>query len=202
MCCAGGARGGGGSSAGQGGLPTDASEGKAPQRPPQQPFDRRLEGVVKAVGGGYCRLQMPLKPAAGRRARAPPAPLHCAAAPGPRRPCRSPCVSQAAPRAPHTPRRPPVPAPGLDAFDQTDAATRIQSQYRGFTVRRQSEYQVCRPGYCLVGKIPHPRGGGGYRDGWVGWPQISAFWAPPPPGGGVRERFLGVLGLCRALRSA
>ena len=64
------------------------------------------------------------------------------------------------------------------------------------------------PGYCLVGKIPHPSGGGwagGYRDGWVGWPQISAFWAtrhPPPPPGGVRVRFLGVLGLCRALRSA
>ena len=36
---------------------------------------------------------------------------------------------------------------------------------------------------------PPPGGGwvGGYRDGWVGWPQISAFWAtrhPPPPGCG------------------
>ena len=42
--------------------------------------------------------------------------------------------------------------------------------------------------------------GGGYRDGWVGWPQISAFWATrhPPP----RVRFSGVSGLCRALRSA
>ena len=45
-------------------------------------------------------------------------------------------------------------------------------------------------GYCLVGKIPPPNTGvgvGGYRDGWVGWPQISAFWAtipPPPPGCG------------------
>ena len=38
----------------------DALEGKAPQRRPQKPFDRRLEEVVKAVGGGYRRLQMPL----------------------------------------------------------------------------------------------------------------------------------------------
>ena len=38
-----------------------ASEGKGPQRRPQQRFDRRLEEVAKAVGGGYCRLQLPLK---------------------------------------------------------------------------------------------------------------------------------------------
>ena len=38
----------------------DASEGKGPQRRPQRPLDRRLEEVAKAVGGGYCRLQMPL----------------------------------------------------------------------------------------------------------------------------------------------
>ena len=63
------------------------------QRRPQKRLDRRLEGVVKAVGGGYCRLQMPLKPAlgvretvAGRRLGAldggggggfPPPPLQC-----------------------------------------------------------------------------------------------------------------------------
>ena len=35
-------------------------EGKAPQRP-QKRLDRRLEEVAKAVGGGYGRLQMPLK---------------------------------------------------------------------------------------------------------------------------------------------
>ena len=38
-----------------------ALEGKGPQRRPQQPLDRRSEEVAKAVGGGYCRLQMPLK---------------------------------------------------------------------------------------------------------------------------------------------
>ena len=43
----------------------DALEGKRPQRWPQQPLDRRLEEVAKAVGGGYCRLQMPLKLALG-----------------------------------------------------------------------------------------------------------------------------------------
>ena len=43
--------------------PRDAVEGKGPQRPPQKRSDRRLEEVAKAVGGGYCRLQMPLKPA-------------------------------------------------------------------------------------------------------------------------------------------
>ena len=36
-------------------------EGKGPQRRPQERLDRRLEEVFKAVGGGYCRLQMPLR---------------------------------------------------------------------------------------------------------------------------------------------
>ena len=67
----------------------DALEGEGPQRR----LDRRLEDVVKAVGGGYRRLQMPLKSAlgvsgtvAGRRLGAlqggggggqPPPPFHC-----------------------------------------------------------------------------------------------------------------------------
>ena len=38
-----------------------ALEGKGPQRRSQKRLDRRLEEVAKAVGGGYCRLQMPLK---------------------------------------------------------------------------------------------------------------------------------------------
>ena len=37
----------------------DALEAKGPQRRPQRRSDRRLEEVAKAVGGGYCRLQMP-----------------------------------------------------------------------------------------------------------------------------------------------
>ena len=41
--------------------------GKGFQRRPQKRFNRRLEEVVKAVGGGYCRLQMPLKLALGVR---------------------------------------------------------------------------------------------------------------------------------------
>ena len=52
----------------------DAVGGKGPQRRPHRRLDRRLEEVAKAVGGGYCRLQMPfeLAPAvrgtvAGRR---------------------------------------------------------------------------------------------------------------------------------------
>ena len=36
----------------------DAAE---PQRRPRKRLDRRLEEVAKAVGGGYCRLQMPLR---------------------------------------------------------------------------------------------------------------------------------------------
>ena len=39
----------------------DALEGKGPQRRPQERLGRRLEEVAKAVGGGYCRLQMPLR---------------------------------------------------------------------------------------------------------------------------------------------
>ena len=41
-------------------LPRDALEGKGPRRPPQKRFDRRLEEVAKAVGGGYRWLPMPL----------------------------------------------------------------------------------------------------------------------------------------------
>ena len=40
---------------------------KGPQRRPQQRLGRRLEEVAKAVGGGYCRLQMPLRLALGVR---------------------------------------------------------------------------------------------------------------------------------------
>ena len=36
------------------------SKGGRPQRRPQRRLGRRLEGVAKAVGGGYCRLQVPL----------------------------------------------------------------------------------------------------------------------------------------------
>ena len=46
-------------------------------------------------------------------------------------------------------------------------------------------------GLLLSGQDTPPRPGGGgawVQDGWVGWPQIAAFWAtghPPAPGGGV-----------------
>ena len=40
-------------------------KGEGPQRQPQRRLDRRLAKVAKAVGGGYCRLQMPLKVALG-----------------------------------------------------------------------------------------------------------------------------------------
>ena len=69
----------------------DALERKGPQRRPQRRFNDGLEEVAKAVGGGYCRLQMPLKQAlavrgtvAGQRQGAlegggsppPPLPMH------------------------------------------------------------------------------------------------------------------------------
>ena len=61
----------------QGGAGRDALEGQGPQRWPQRRFDRRWEEAAKAVGGGYCRLQMPLSLAlsvretvAGHRLRA------------------------------------------------------------------------------------------------------------------------------------
>ena len=49
------------------GVGRDAFEGKGPQRRPQKRLDRRLEEVAEAVGGGYCRLQMPLRLALGIR---------------------------------------------------------------------------------------------------------------------------------------
>ena len=51
-------------------LSRDALEGKGPQRRPQERLGRRLERVAKAFGGGYCRLQMPLKSALGVRGTA------------------------------------------------------------------------------------------------------------------------------------
>ena len=51
-----------GTGAGRGAL-----EGKGPQTRPQRRLDGRLEEVAKAVGGGYCRLQTPLRPALGVR---------------------------------------------------------------------------------------------------------------------------------------
>ena len=44
-----------------GGGGRDALEGAGPQRRPQKWLDGRLEEVAKAVGGGYCRLRMPLR---------------------------------------------------------------------------------------------------------------------------------------------
>ena len=43
---------------GGGGEGRDALEAKGPQRRPQRRLGGRLEGVAKAVGGGYCRLQL------------------------------------------------------------------------------------------------------------------------------------------------
>ena len=57
----------GGSEGAGGGSDREVFEGKGPQRLPQQRLDRRLEEVAKGVGGGYCRLQMPLRPALGVR---------------------------------------------------------------------------------------------------------------------------------------
>ena len=51
---------GGGGGGGRGAL-----EGKGPERQSQKRLDRWLEEVAKAVGGGYCRLQMPLRLALG-----------------------------------------------------------------------------------------------------------------------------------------
>ena len=45
----------------------DTLEGKGSQRQPQERLSRWLEAVAKAVEGGYCRLQMPLKLALGVR---------------------------------------------------------------------------------------------------------------------------------------
>ena len=48
-------------------LPRDALSRRGPQRRLQRQLGRRLEEVAKAVGGGYCRLQTPLKLALGVR---------------------------------------------------------------------------------------------------------------------------------------
>ena len=45
----------------EGGAGGGILEGKEPQRRPQKRLDRRLEEVAKAVGSGYCWLQMPLR---------------------------------------------------------------------------------------------------------------------------------------------
>ena len=45
----------------------DALEGNGPQRRFQKRLNRRSEEVAEAAGGGYCRLQMPLRMALGVR---------------------------------------------------------------------------------------------------------------------------------------
>ena len=50
---------------GRGAPARDALEGKGLPRRPQRRLGRRLEEVAKAVAGGYCRLQMPLRLALG-----------------------------------------------------------------------------------------------------------------------------------------
>ena len=45
----------------------DALEGKGPPGRPQKPLARRMKEVAKAVGRGFCRLQMPVKLALGVR---------------------------------------------------------------------------------------------------------------------------------------
>ena len=47
--------------------PRIALEGNGPQRRPQKRLDRRLEEAAKAVGGGYCQLQTPLRLSFGVR---------------------------------------------------------------------------------------------------------------------------------------
>ena len=44
-------------------VPGVHQKGKGFRGCPRSGWDRRLEEVAKAVGGGYCRLQMPLRPA-------------------------------------------------------------------------------------------------------------------------------------------
>ena len=66
VCLGGG--GGGLGSALRWGEGRGAFEGKGPPRRPQQRLGRRLEEVVKAVGGGYYRLQMLLRRALAGRA--------------------------------------------------------------------------------------------------------------------------------------
>ena len=76
--------------------PTPRLHWKSPQRQPQKWLDRQLKEDVKAVGGGYCPLQMPLKLAlavgktvAGHRlgtlegGGGTPPPLQCIPAPPP-----------------------------------------------------------------------------------------------------------------------
>ena len=49
------------------GEPQGCIRREGPPRQPQRRLGRRLEEVAKAVGGGYCRLQMPLRLALGVR---------------------------------------------------------------------------------------------------------------------------------------
>ena len=49
----------------------DALEGEGPQRGSERRLGMRLEEVAEAVGGGYCRLQMPSRPALGVRGTVP-----------------------------------------------------------------------------------------------------------------------------------
>ena len=109
---------------------------------PQRRVDGRLEEVAKAVGGGYCRLLMPLKVELGVRETVAGHRLGALAAAGG-------CLP---PLPMHAPPPPPRPHP-LPRLCACDGAHHLQ----------------LRPGTAAVGRAPNPRLGWCFpRGGCVG----------------------------------
>ena len=75
-------------------------KGKGPQRKPQRRLGRRLEEVAEAVGGGYCRLQMPSRLAFGVRGTGVPSPFQCIPWPSPLYSCARALARSPAPLCP------------------------------------------------------------------------------------------------------
>ena len=162
--------------------------GKGPQRRPQRHLGRRLEEVAKAVGGGYCRLQMPLRLALAVRETVaghglgaleggvtpPPLPMH-------------PWLGVPA-EVSKTPSSPPVPAASPStpsrpiqhwsdcplACAASSAAGRV-AQATPFVGRRGSQPSLCSAGaagVCACDLVPPP----------------GRHWGTATPPGGRRGR--------------
>ena len=169
---------------------------KGPQRRPPRRLGRRLEEVAKAVGGGYCRLQMPLTPAFAVRGRVaghrlalegrrgvppPPLPMHPAPPAPPRPGSRS---SQTKPRLLHPlslfvlPHLSPRPPPNRRGGRQPRHSALQCDWHRGGCSRRPSSGLAAGPQRPVTGgRWRCGRGCGRCGRGACGMASLRCAWS-------------------------
>ena len=159
--------------------PSGAVEGKGPQRRFQQRLGRRLEGVAEAVGGGYCRLHMPLRRALGVRGTVAGRRLGALERAGGGRGTSAPS-NASLPRPPPLRPRPPGPGAGrglvvcegLAVVMPAPSLRGVPPKGRGLRARRGAGGVRGRSVH-YVGAVTGWRGGGGGQ-----WLKGTALWGP------------------------